>query len=367
MANDDLTNKTPVTSDADDSGLNRVGSIVPPDSNVLNAIRLSSGYSTTDSAISASYYGFNHSNSVSPVSANTKNSGLVFFTKPRMNLGFDNIVLDRLFTNLAVGDSNSIGAVIRASLDPVGAKRPVASGGFPSRLVDNRCAFIPVLSNNLVSLSGWPDPFVDVYTTSRGRYNEEWTMIDGFPKLFGTFQITATFRNVVQDPIALMMYYWMIYGAMVHEGRLDPHFDSLIAREIDYNTKIYRLTLDSSKKYVQEMGVTIAFPTTSNLGSIFDFSKDEKITRPWDDTTTTFQCVGAEYLDPILMKEFNDTVQMHNHDMFDGIRESKYIKVTGDVKTQHNYLGYPHINLATGELEWWVDPNDNSQIKGFYL
>jgi hypothetical protein len=59
-------------------------------------------------------------------------------------------------------------------------------------------------------------------------------------------------------------------------------------------------------------------------------------------------------LDPILFNEFNETVIMFNPEMADDVREQNYTKVPYQYLQLFNYQGYPHINVLTNELEWWV-------------
>lgn len=340
--------------------LNAWGTILDKDSNVLDAIRLESGYAALESSHTASYWAFNHVNKVANISPSARDQGLTFFTRPRLNLTYSNIIKERRMTNLAATGESSIHGAIRAYLDPVGSVKH----GFTSPLVDPKSAFIPLLSNNLVSLSGFPDPFVDSYSSKDGRYKESWGMVDGSEKIYGKFNITCNFRSIEGDAIALLMYYWMVYSSLVYEGILIPHFDSILENEIDYQTRIYRITLDRTRTYVTHMAIANAgFPTTANIGSFFDYSKDQPLNQPWQDTSVTFQCYGAEYLDPILVKEFNDVVAMFNGDMIEGKRHKKFHKLSHDVKPIFNFLGYPRINPDTSELEWWIDNDDVTQIK----
>ena len=65
--------------------------------------------------------------------------------------------------------------------------------------------------------------------------------------------------------------------------------------------------------------------------------------------------MGAQYLDDILVFEFNKTVVIFNVHMKDGTREQTMTKVNPAMLTIFNNRGYPRINPDNYKLEWWVD------------
>lgn len=317
------------------------------------------GLGQLTSAQANTYYGINHRGLGNPVPINTDQHGLTFFTRPRLNLSYDNIAVSRILTPLLTGNDLTIQRIVRALLDPVGAGKD--GGG--SRLVDNKCAFIPVLSNNLVTLSGWPDVTVDTYTSKEGVYKEAYSMVDGVARNFGTYDITAGFRNIAGDPITLLFNVWVHYAAQVYAGNMMPHPDSILEREIDYNTRIYRLIMDPTKKYVQKIGACgAAFPMASPLGAAFNFEDTKPFNSENDQISIPFRCMGADYLDPILIEEFNTVVVLFNPAMHDSVRSGSYLKMEGDEKNFFNYHGYPRINPESFELEWWIGAEDYKEF-----
>jgi hypothetical protein len=328
----------------------------PKENTRVNIITRRNGFGTFDSAMTMAYYGHNHQSIGNAIPINTDHYGYVFFTRPRMNLSYDNITSDRVFTPMLAQEDASVWRAVRAYLDPVGSRR---KGGYPSRLVDDLNPFIPILSNTLISLTGFPDPYVDTYTSKAGLYKEEWFMVDGFPKIYNTFDVTANFRNIVNDPISFMFHIWTQYAALVHEGKFDPYSDMVIENEIDYQTRIWRLVMDKTKKYVQKIGACgAAAPTTDSLGAAFNYNESKPYNDEIDQISVTFKCAGAMYMDPILVKEFNDVVQMFNIGMLDELRSTYYTKVPDAYKPLFNNSGYPRIDPKTMELEWWIRTED---------
>lgn len=321
----------------------------------INFISRLSGFGGLSQAQTNNLYGFNHRQNGNPVPVNSDNYGLTFFTRPRLNLSYDNLSASRLFAPLQSQNSRSLPAAIRALLDHFSE----IEGRHSSPLVDRHNPFIPMMTNNLVSMSGWPDIALDTYTSKEGVYKEAWSMVDGTSEINNTFDVTATFRNTAGDPITLLITAWVHYMAKVYNGEMVPYPDAIVQNKIDYNTRIYRLVLDKKKRFVQKIGACGAsFPMASPIGSAFNFSNETPFNRETDQISVPFRCMGAMYMDPILVYEFNRTVQIFNSQMRDESREETYSKLNNSSFNYFNYRGYPRIDPDTYELEWWV-PKDS--------
>lgn len=343
-----------------------VGSTSETDELVVS-VSSKTGVGDLKSVISNTYLGLNYFANGSPSPANNEQMGLTFFTRPLLNLSYDNIIHERSMALMITGAENSVQRAVRSYLDPVGSlgyKETFGNQntikGFGSAMVDPLNPFIPLLSNNLLSLSGWPDPYVDTYTTKAGIYKEEFSMVDGFSKIYQAFDLSANFRNIVGDPISYMFHVWTQYASLVKEGVLNPRPEMLVENEIDYNTRIYRLILDPSRRYVLKIGACgAAFPTSNSLGSHFDYNIEKPFNRDKDQISITFKTMGAAYYDPILIYEFNRVVDIYNPWMDANTdrsakRQGSYVYVEPKYKALFNYKAYPRINIKTMELEWWV-------------
>lgn len=309
------------------------------------------GLGSLTSAQTNNLFGINHRGVGNPVPGNSDNYGLTFFTRPRLNLSYDNLAMHRMFTPLLSNDTLSIQRALRTLLDP--------DGGIDSSLVDPLNPFIPMLTNNLISITGWPDLLVDTYTSKEGLHKEAWSMVDGTARIFNTYTVTANFRNVAGDPISLLFALWVQYASLVYLGEMVPYPDMEVEREIDYQTRIYRLILDPTRQYVQKIGACgAAFPTNSPLGTSFNYASDSPFNTDNDQVSIAFQCIGADYLDPILVKEFNDVVTLFNPGMENVSRSKLYKKLNKDQAYFFNYSGYPYIDPLTFELQWWVPIED---------
>jgi hypothetical protein len=332
-------------------------------------------------AIGNNFYGINHRQTPTPIALNKDNYGLTFFVRPQLNMQKVNLRNHRLFTPLLSNEASSYQTIIRCLLDP----RII--GGYPGGIeedggealatsdvycpfVDNTQAFIPVLTNHLKSISGWPDVRSPILTSKEGAYQETHSMVDGIAVNYTAYDIDATFRSSRGDPIMSLFYYWVHYMSAVFEGTLLPYPDMIVENEIDYQTRIYRLVLDSEKRFVQKIGATgVCIPTNIPIGGAFDFSTEKPYNNVDGDITIQFKCNGAIYQDDILIQEFNKTVAIFNPSMDDGrfddstgLQSAEFnspikrdmMKIDRDHLALFNNRGYPYINPNTYELGWYV-------------
>jgi hypothetical protein len=321
---------------------------------LIDRVSRQSGIGELSSAVANNLLGFNHRGMGNPIPSNKDGYGLTFFTRPFLNLSYDNISQVRKLTPLLNNSSSTYQRVIRTLLDPIGARPDFSSKGANTRLVDTFSPFIPILSNNILSMSGWPDIAMDTYTSKPGIQREAWVMADGTSKLYDSFDIQVSFRNVEGDPITLLFLTWLHYISGVYDGSLMPYPEFIMENRIDYQTRIYRLILDSTKQYVQKIAACgAAFPYSSSIGAAFNFSSDKVFNSDSDQINVPFKCIGADYNDPVTIEEFNAVGVLANKDLENpGTRG--YVKLHPRQLTYFNYYGYPQINPKTFELEWWV-------------
>ena len=331
----------------------------------------SSSLGSIERAIGNNLYGINHMQTPGVVPSNKDVYGLTFFTRPQLNLQNDNVRNYRKLSHLLNQVETSVQRYVRCMLDP----RLIHGYTFNNHtiptlscpLVDNYNCFIPVLTNNLLSISGWPDLAVSTFTSDPGLYREQYSQVDGIVNNYESYQVSATFRNTKGDPIMYMFYVWLHYMSCVFENRMSPYIDMITENEIDYMTRIYRISLDQQKNKVTKiMAANVAFPLSLPIGSFADFNSEHPYNDQNKEITIRFQCLGFECFDDILVKEFNDSVKLFNSNMRDENRERVMYKVNKNLIQLFNNNGYPRINPDTYDLEWWVSSAlYNSRSKAF--
>lgn len=322
------------------------------------------GIGPLDSAVTANFWGVRRNAKPLAQPLLFENTGMTFFTKPRMCLSDANI-LGTVLTLLHSENSKSMGRAIRAYLDPYTGGTPpntaTVSRGmkidvYKSDLVDPLNPFITILGNNCMSITGFPDSDLNTYTAPEGVFHESWSMADDIVTLYGRYDLSCTFRNIYGDPIGAMMYAWLYYMSSVYVGDMMPYIDSIIDNEIDYQTRIYRFVMDPTRTRIVRMFCCgAAFPTAASTGANFNFNEGKPFVDESNEYSVNFTCSGAVYYDARIIKWFNKTVSNFNSNMADGKRESFYTKIPyGKLHTMDN-MGYPWINADTMELEWWLD------------
>jgi hypothetical protein len=329
---------------------------------------------SVDKAISENLYGINHRQTPGMVPSNKDMYGYTFFTRPQLNLQSDNILNMRFFYPLLTQNDMSIQRFVRCTLDPrlqhkllydvANSNVPKDIGPLNCHLVDPEQVFIPILTNNIQSLSGWPDITLPTFDSKKGLYNEVYSQANGITRNYESFDLDVSFRNTRGDPILYMFYIWLHYSSLVFEGKLVPYPDFLAENRIDYNTRIYRLVMDQNKTVVKKITATgAAFPISVPTGSFFDYSSEKPYNDQNKDITIRFRCMGSDYLDDILISEFNAAVGIFNpameKDKIEKDRKSKtsinsLVKVPVELLSAFNNRGYPYINRDTYELEWYV-------------
>lgn len=352
-------------------------------------------------AIFNNLYGINYRQLGNAVPGNRDRYGYTFFTRPQLNLSTVNITNYRGFYSLLTQNKESYQRFTRCMLDPrmgrdsTDPSLPLLSKGIVSPLVDMYSPFISVLTNNCVSVSGWPDLTAPVRTSDAGLLGQEHSMVDGATNHYEAYDIDASFRNTRGNPLIYLFYIWIKYETLVFEGILNPYLDMIVENEIDYNTRIYRLVMDAQNRYVTQICCTGAsFPINVPSGNLFDYNNDTPYNTKNSEINIRFRSMGFLAFEDIIKYWFNSTVAIFNPDMRRQLHFDKYASAHSDsalredprviyVSASGSYYKIPHIttsivdiagidagalslnhklipyiNLYTNELEWWTSSSN---------
>ena len=305
------------------------------------------------SAIGDAFYGINQRQIPGAMPVNHDQHGLTFFTRPQLNLQTSNVLVSRTMVPLLTEESASVQRMVRKALDPrIDLACPI---------FDSRSAFIPVLSNLLLRLNGWPDPAVETYTSKPGMAGEELSMVDGHIDNKSAYTLTATFRNVLGNPIGLIHDAWLEYASRVFIGQMLPYPDFIAMNEIDYNTRIYRLVLDRTRRFVQSIACCgAAFPISTTTGQTFNYERDQPRNSSNDEMQISFRANGWYYNDYMAVMNFNNVVGVFNPDMREYRYKDAMVQIPHDLMDSFRSRGYPRIDPNTLELQWWVSQGEYS-------
>lgn len=328
----------------------------------IDSVLATSPVGSIDRAMGNAMLGFNHRNQYSPVAPNKDYYGLTFFTRPDFNLTTNNLRAHRIMNALNNAAPESVQRFIRSTLDPSLVSR---QPGMSATFVDNRQAFIPILTNSLISISGWPDMAAYNYNTPQGMLKEEMSWVDGPVINYGKYSLTANFRNMRNNPVLQMFYYWLHYEALVYLGVLAPYPRNVLNMRIDYQTRIYRLIMDETKRYVSAIACCgAAYPVSCPIGALFNFEADRPVNQNLDQFSIEFSATVFYALDPIIIDMFNRTVLMFCPAMAPKERSKYFKQIPYSVIENFNYAGFPYIDDTTLELTWWIDIKEyNSVLK----
>lgn len=322
----------------------------------LEMVWASRGYVNPNVMNAANYYGLNFMRTGQTLASPRLGYGYVFFTRPRLCLTHDNLTRSRRLMKLATKDKNSIWNIIRAYLDPVGQR----NGNIVCDLVNPDNPFISILSNNCMDMSGWPEVTVNPYTSREGLAGEQYSLADGFSHIYSAYNLSGSFRNVRNSFITELFDIWTHYMLLNHNGRVVSYLDDVIYNRISYNTRIYRFLVDQASQHIQDCACTgAAFPVNSGKASMYDYRSMEGngndiYNHSVDEVSIQFQCNGAEMGDPIIMREFNKTVEMFNPSFRLGSKNTEYVAIPPDLMKLFNYTAIPYIDLRTGRFHWYV-------------
>lgn len=321
-------------------------------SDELDNLYMSSPVGAIDTSVGDTFYGINHRLMPNLLPINKDHYGMTFFTRPLMNMTSGNLRMVRQMIPLLNTNPRSIPRIIRLLFD----KNLNKVESVESPFVDSQQAFIPFLTDTLLSISGWPDIEAPMYNSQEGAYKESYSFVDGLTLNYTTYNIQASFRNVYGDPVTSFFFYWLHYMSFVYQGLMVPYPNMLIRNEIDYQTRIYRLVLDANRNKVTKIAACgAAFPYAVSIGASFNYEAERPLNNSNDQITVPFKCMGVIYQDDILVHEFNKTVAYFNDGMSDLNRKTKYIKIPTEYLILFNHRGYPRIDVNTYELEWWID------------
>lgn len=297
------------------------------------------------------FYGLNNSPSLAPLPTHREMQGLVLFTRPNLNLSYDNIAPVRHLAHLLVQDPTTYQYAVRMLLDPTTYKSAKTS-----QLVDRYNPYITLLTNTIASLSNPPDIGIHLYQSPEGQGKEVWIMNDSISDYNGYFDLTATFNNPKGNAVLLLIHSWLVYMGALRVGPCIPHYENRWRDEMDYFTRIERYKFDHTGRKIEQWFHTgAAVPTNISIGAGFGFNREEALEMENKQLSVQFGCVGAVYNDPIQLYEFNMRMIIQNPRLADSVRNANYQKVERRLLPAVNYRAYPFINLATAEMDWYVD------------
>ena len=347
----DYSNQNPYSINIDDIVREVTGGTVRE---AIDDVFKTTGMGPISNALGNHFHGINHQQTGTLIPHNNDHIGLTFFTKPTLNLSDNVIVGVRQLAGLLTNNQNSIQRAVRCMLDP---RLALNTDKYPCPLNDHLQAFIPLLTNSLLTMSGMQSVAMRTYTAPSGRMREEFTMIDDTPFNYTAFDIQASFKNTQGNALLLLFWTWMLWSGLSYlsANYVIRYMEDNLSNRIVYTTRIYRLLMDPGKRFVTGIWAPhYAFPTSLEVGSLYAYDYEKPLNTAAKTMDVTFRCVGNIFNDDLLIQQFNQTVWMMNPNMHDDVRNKVMVKVPLHALRVFNHKGYARINPKTYELEWYV-------------
>lgn len=303
-----------------------------------------------------------------PFIPNHELAGLTFITSPKLNLSTSSLRQDRVMSMLDILDVDSFPFSIRCYLDTKFARRQdIRRIATSSHLYNSDTPFIIPLSNCLQTMTGFPSFEVDTETSEGGFFGEDQTIARGSDMNMRTTTLNLTFRDFQGGYITALLYFWIRYIALVTRGYTTAYMEDILDGRINYTCSIYRFTLDPYRRRISKwMKATGCFPTALTLGDAFDIPSEEHYIKATQEITVPFVCNNIDYMDPIVLKEFNilterfcpKTGNGYIPDTINGEKNTKKValapwsdRVPATIESGSNFTGLPYIDTVTGNKE----------------
>lgn len=237
-----------------------------------------------------------------------------------------------------------------------------------SDLIDNKIAWIPILMNLLKRSDGFGDVDLETSLIDGGFRGEVFQYINGFLDENGSFSIRQTYHNVKGGIVTDIFNTWLryIYEVRLGDNGIEPYPEAQYENYVDFDCRIYHLIMNKDMQTISHMYMSIeSIPTSYPVGAMaaIDNEATNRRGEGQDEVTINFSSIGMRYDNWEIAEGFNGTTLYFNPDMAPNKREGKYIKVKPSEFLNMQYNAYPWINIATMQLEWWVDKTVYEGIK----
>lgn len=290
---------------------------------------------------------------INTLPSNVEHTGLTFFTRPKLPLTRGNLQQVPSLIGLDVNDPMSLAFAIRCWLDTKFCKNGAnLTNVLKCPFFNNESAFNIPLSNACVAQSGWPDPFIQTYTTVGGFFQEDQTFPIGSDRLRKTYDLNFTFKETQGGPILAMLYAWYEVMASLTEGSMVAYAEDIDAQRMCYTVSIYRFLLDPSKRHITHYAkATGCFPKAPPMGALFNQSVGETAVEAAKEISIPFVANKIEYDDPRILLDFNLLVTRYCPDIhtYPILRPESY----------NNFKGLPFVISTQYGLEMaFREPED---------
>lgn len=269
--------------------------------------------------------------------------GLMFITRPELNLDDYNILRSEKLVSLYGAGTNDLGGYVRGLLDKRWAAKTFGDQGHP--MLDNNQAFITCLNEYLKTSTGFSDLQLRINATEPGIRQQVYQYVSSKLEENGQFSIQQTYHNPRPLIIPTMFQHWLTYISEIKSGdnQLTPHMEYLFGRRCDHDCRIYHLIMNRDTEYLESIFATVrSIPQTYPAGAIADIDRTTNSLRAQaqDDFSIQFASEGMRFDEISLINAFNEHTFYFNPDLY-----LTYTQGTGNYRQleTHEYMAYRYM------------------------
>lgn len=318
---------------------------------------------------------------------NNEHSGLTFMTRPKLNLQDATLRTSRMLTPLMTTQPESIGFAIRCLLDTK------LSGMAEYKKAATECPFfnhhnpllVPVC-NALTNISGFPDPYLQTFTSNPGFFSEDQTIVIGGDNMNKTYDLSLSFSDPQYGMLVRLFVAWYEYMRLVSRGLATAYKEDIDLQRINYTVSIYRFVMDPKRKYVTRYGRAVGcFPKSVPYGSMMNVNEGETFVNSIGQYTIPFTANKVMYDDFAILEDFNTL--MKSNLPSDLVGENRaHLNPHNVLRLPYhpmfNYAGYPYIfhtskgikidyitSIQKNVIEhlWYIGITDLKNYSGLFL
>lgn len=300
--------------------------------------------------------------------------GLMFLTKPELNLDDANILKSEKLMSLYGAGTGDLAGYIRGTLDRNWAAKNMGDQAHP--MLDNNQAFISCLNEYLKTSTGFSDLQLRINATEPGIRQQVYQYVSSKLEENGTFTIQQTYHNPRPLLIQTIFQHWLTYISEVRSGdnQLSPNMDYLFGNRRDFDCRIYHMVMNRDTEYLESIFATVAsIPQTFPAGAIADIDRMGNSLRAQnqDEFSIQFASEGMRFDELSLINSFNEHTFYFNPALYQAYStgQGNYRMLDTHEYMAYRYMMYPllipmqqdsrsngkTISFRQGiKLTWWA-------------
>lgn len=276
------------------------------------------------------------------IPSNIENTGLVFITRPKLNLSSPNIRMDPVLGMLDTTDPSSIQFAIRCILDTKFMRDNIELA-IQCPFINYENPFNVPLCNSIKSVTGWPDFVMGMSTTTGGFQGENLAFATGHDEFNKTYDISLQVRELPFSILLNMFYFWFRWMSLMRKNDLIRYPEDIDLERLPYTISIYRFMLDPSNRHITSWS-----RAAGNIlqgvpyGAKFNMNENETYSEAAKEFSISFTSNYIEYNNVNDLIDFNRLVKRYCPDILN------YENL--GYGAEDNYSGIPYIGLRSNDI-----------------